>query len=166
MKHLINGIKLYFTNRPYYEQWKRYTKLQKNFRKKLMKQAREFCPWSGWYMNEMITTMLNFYHKTYLAGDCCWSEDTRIQRIANQIGKAVQAAASLATYEDLEVDELLKMAEAEPGFVKYLEKWENKNDLKAEDKILLYGVACDYYEKKYTTTLYDTIGKHIWEWCD
>ena len=163
---MFNSIKLFFTDRDYYYQRKRYRELQKEYRKKLVKQAKKFCPWSGWYLNEMVKTMLEFYNKAYAAGDCCWSEKSRIQKIANQTGKALQAAKDLATYEDLEVEELLKMAQAEPGFVKFLEKWEKKNDLKVEKEPLLHGIACDYYEKKYTTALYDTIGKHIWEWCD
>ena len=164
---MFTGIKLYFTNRPYYEQWKRYTKLQKEYRKKLKKQAKEFCPWSGWYMNEMIKTMLEFYNKTYTAGDCCWSEDSRVQKIANQTKNALDCAQDLDTYEDLSEEELIAIAEKEYGFKKYLEKWEKKTGLDTKEKpALLYGVACDYYEKKYTTALYNIIGKHIWEWCD
>ena len=102
MKHLFNGIKLYFTNRHYYEQWKRYTKLQKKYRKELKKQAKEFCPWSGWYMNEMIKTMLEFYHKTYLAGDCCWREEGSREEIATTLGVAVHWAEDLDNIDDLE----------------------------------------------------------------
>lgn len=166
---MFRAIKLYFTDRNYYHQRKRYMKLQKEFRNKLIKQAKEFCPWSGWYMNEMVKTMLEFYNKTYTAGDCCWSDKCRVQQIANQTDKALQAAAELDTYEDLDTDELIALAEKEPGFTKYLEKWEKKLGLKVnkdDRKYLLYGVVCDYYEKKYTTALYDIIGKHIWGWCD
>lgn len=169
MFRFFKDLKVYFTDRPGYEQWKRYEKLQKEYRKKLVKQAKEFCPWSGWYLNEMVKTMLEFYNKTYAAGDCCWSEKGRVQKIANQTNKALQAAVALDTYEDLDTDELIALAEKEPGFTKYLEKWEKKSGLKVnkdDRKYLLYGVACDYYEKKYTTALYDTVGKHIWEWCD
>lgn len=163
---MFDIIKLYFTDRPRYEARKRYVKLQKEYRKKLVKQAKEFCPWSGWYLNEMVKTMLEFYHKTYTAGDCCWSEECRVQRIANQTGKALKAAEDLDTFEDLDTDELIALAKADYGFTKYLEKWENKNGLKADTKIKLYSAAYNYYEEKYTQTLYDTIGKHIWGWCD
>ena len=166
---MFNMIKLYFTNRDYYYQHKRYRKLQKDYRKKLIKQSKEFCPWSGWYLNEMVKTMLEFYNKTYAAGDCCWSERCRVQAIANETKKALAQAEALDTYEDLDIDELITLAEKEPGFTKYLEKWEKKSGLKVnkdDRKYLLYGVACDYYEKKYTTALYDIIGKHVWGWCD
>jgi hypothetical protein len=166
---MFKSLKLWFTDREHYYQRKRYGKLQKEYRNKLIKQAKEFCPWSGWYMNEMVKTMLEFYHRTYTAGDNCWSEESRIKKIANQVEKALQAAQNLDTYEDLGADELIALAEKEPGFLKYLEKWEKKTGLKtdkADRKYLLYGVAEAYFEKKYTTALYDAIGKHIWEWCD
>lgn len=163
---MFKSIKLWFTDRDYYYQRKRYMKLQKEYRKKLIKQAKEFCPWSGWYLNEMVKTMLEFYNKTYVAGDCCWSEKCRVQRIAAETEKALKHAQDLDTYEDLDTNELLARAEAEPGFVKYLEKWRKKLDTKTEDRRLLYGVACSYYEAKYTTALYDQIGKHVWGWCD
>ena len=164
---MFRELKLYFTDRPKYKQWKRYKKRQKAFRKKLIKQAKEFCPWSGWYMNEMVKTMLEFYNKTYEAGDCCFSSEERVRRIAAQTKKALDFAQDLGTYEDLEKEELLALAEKEYGIKKYLEKWEKKTGLNTNEKLeLLYGVACDYFEKKYTTGLYDIIGKHIWEWCD
>lgn len=164
---MFKTLKLYFTDRPYYEQVKRFNKLQKEYRKKLVKQAKEFRPWSGWYLNEMVKTMLEFYNKTYEAGDCCWSTESRLTKITNQTEKALLFAEVLGTYEDLSEETLLELAEKEPGFKKYVKKWEEKFDLKAaEKKPLLYGIACDYFEKKYTTALYNTIGKHIWEWCD
>jgi hypothetical protein len=64
---MFRTLKLYFTNRPYYEQWKRYKKLQKTMRKKLVQQAKEFCPWSGAYLHDMVKTMLEFYYETYKA---------------------------------------------------------------------------------------------------
>ena len=45
---MFKNIKLYFTDKPLYEQRKRYSKLQKEYRNKLKKQAKEFRPWSGW----------------------------------------------------------------------------------------------------------------------
>ncbi len=166
MFRFFSKLKLYFTDRPRYEQRKRYMKLQKEYRKKLKKQAKEFCTWSGWYMNEMVKTMLEFYNKTYSAGDCCWTNKSHLQKVANQTSAALSAAEALDTYEDIDADELIAMANKEPGFSKYLEKWEKKNGIKAKNNMLLYGVAYDYYEKKYTTALYNNIGKHIWEWYD
>ena len=145
---MFEAIKLYFTNKSYYEQRKRYIKLQKKYRNKLKKQAKEFCPWSGYYMHEMIKIMLNFYHETYLAGDCCWSEEGRIKKIAAQTKKALNYAADLDNYEDMDTDELLALVEKEPGFQKYVEKWEKKTDTKVENKMLLSGIAWDYLEKK------------------
>ena len=89
---MFKELKLYFTNRSRYNQWRRYKKIQKAYRKKLIKQAKEFCPWSGWYMYKMTTTMLEFYHKTYAAGDLCYSEESRIKKIANQTEKALEFA--------------------------------------------------------------------------
>ena len=163
---MFEAIKLYFTNKSYYEQRKRYIKLQKKYRNKLKKQAKEFCPWSGYYMHEMIKIMLNFYHETYLAGDCCWSEEGRIKKIVAQTKKALNYAADLDNYEDMDTDELLALVEKEPGFQKYVEKWEKKTDTKVENKMLLSGIAWDYLEKKYTEAMYNIIGKHIWEWWD
>lgn len=165
IKRLFTSIKLRFTEKPYHKQWKRYMKRQKVFRKELVKQAKEFCPWSGYYLHKMITTMLEFYHKTYAAGDCCWSEENRVKKIASQLEKALQYANDLDTYEDLDEEELLAIADKEPGFKKYVEKWEKKTGTKANPQ-LMYGIAWDYFEKKYTKAMYDEIGKHIWEWCD
>jgi hypothetical protein len=167
IKRFFNGLYIYFTDRPRHNQWKRYMKRQKAFRKELVKQAKEFCPWSGYYMHKMMTTMLEFYNKTYEAGDMCWSTEERVKKIANQTKKALDYANDLDIYEDLEKEELISIAEKEPGFKKYLEKWEKKTGLNTkESPSLLYGVAYDYFEKKYTEGMYNEIGKHIWEWCD
>lgn len=170
MKHLFNGIKLYFTDRKYYEQWKRYTKLQKTFRKKLMKQAKEFCPWSGWYMNEMIKTMLNFYHETYLAGDCCWSEESRVAEIAVSLGVALEYAKELENLDDLGDEELIGIAQENDDFDEYVTAWEQKVGAKISESnqpdSLLSALAYEYLEEKYTTALYNNIGEHIWEWRD
>lgn len=164
---MFKTIKLYFSNRTYYEQYKRYTKLQKKYRKKLMKLAKEFCPWSGWYMYEMMKIMLEFYNETYEAGDCCWSTEERVKKIAAQTKRALEYAQDLETYEDLSEEELIALAEKEYGFKKYLEKWEKKSGLDTKrNPALLYGVAWDYFEKKYTEGLYNIVGKHIWGWCD
>ena len=83
----------------------------------------------------------------------------------DQLEKTLQYAKALDTHEDMEEAELLAIAEKEPGFKKYVEKWENKTGTKA-NPTLMYGIAWDYFEKKYTKAMYDEIGKHIWEWCD
>ena len=70
---MFRAIKLWFTDRKYYHQRKRYMKLQKAYRNEMKKQVNEFCPWSGYYMHKMVVTMLEFYYKTYAAKDCCWS---------------------------------------------------------------------------------------------
>ncbi len=162
---MFKSISFWFTDRPKYKQWKRYKKRQKSYRRKLVKQAKEFCPWSGWYMHEMMKTMLEFYNKTYEAGDCCWSAEERVKKIAAQTKRALDYAQDLDTYEDLDEEELIAIAEKEYGFRKYLEKWEKKTGTKANPK-LMHGIACDYFEKKYTEGLYNIVGKHIWEWCD
>lgn len=164
---MFNKLRVYLTNREYNKQLRRYKKRKKTFRKAMTKQLKEFCPWSGWYMHKMITTMLEFYNETYEAGDCCFSCDERVRRIAAQTKRALDYAHNLDAYEDLEEEELIAMAEKEPGFKKYVEKYEKKLDIDTSKKQdLLYGVAWDYFEKKYTSGMYAEIGKHIWEWCD
>lgn len=170
MKHLFNGIKLYITDRPYYKQWKKYTKLQKEYRKKLKKQAKEFCPWSGWYMNEMVKTMLEFYNKTYEAGDCCWSEDKRRLNIANSIAEAVHYSEALDKLDDWNYPELIAEAQTYTAFSDRVAAFEKEIGKSITDcdhsEALFAGVAYDFLEEKYTTALYNNIGKHIWEWCD
>ena len=164
---MFKAIKLYFTDRPYYKQRKRYMKRQKAVRRKLRKQVNEFCPWSGYYMHEMIKTMLEFYYETYAAGDCCWSESARTGKIANQLEQAVKAAKALDELEDLESGDLLSRAQQEPGFEKWLEKWKKKTGCNFDEKpALLSGLAYEYFNQKYTKALYNNIGKHIWDWCD
>jgi hypothetical protein len=140
-------------------------KRQKAVRKKLKKQAKEFCPWSGYYMHEMIKTMLEFYHKTYLAKDCCWSEDSRLEEIATCLGVALHWADELERIYELETDELIKIAEKELEFENYLATWSEKNNMTVTDKNRGY-LAYDFLEKIYTERFYNIIGKHIWEWCD
>ncbi len=167
---MFRTIKLYFSNRAYYEQYKRYIKRQKAVRKKLRKLAKEFCPWSGWYMHEMIKTMLDFYHKTYLAGDCCWREEGRREEIATILGMSVHWAEELDKVDDLENAELLEIAQKDKAFEKYVSVWEKKVNFTVEDsnhkKELLSGLAQEYLTEKYTKAMYQIIGEHIWEWCD
>ena len=170
MKHLFNGIKLYFTDRAYYEQWKRYTKLQKQVRKAMKKQAKDFCPWSGWYMNEMVKLMLKFYTETYEAGDCCWREtESRLER-ARDMRQALDYAEKLELIEDMDYNELIEMAKKDKAFDKYIAAWEKQMNATIDDsnhkEALLGGLADDYLTDKYTKAMYKIIGEHIWEWCD
>lgn len=170
MFRFFRGLKLYFTDRAYYYQRKRYMKLQKTFRKKLKGQVKEFCPWSGWYMNEMIKTMLNFYYETYLAGDCCWSEDTRRLNIANSIAEAVYYSEALDALYEWDYKRLIAEARQYPEFGDKVVDFEAQIEKPIAEcfhpEALLAGVAYDFLEETYTRTLYNIIGKHIWEWCD
>ena len=96
---MFRSIKLYFKDRNYYYQRKRYMKLQKEYRKKLSKQAKTFRPWSGYYMHEMIKTMIEFYHKTYLAGDCCWREEGSREEIATSLGVKTEQIVSASSFD-------------------------------------------------------------------
>ncbi len=162
---MFRGIKLWFTDRNYYYQRKRYVKLQKEYRKKLTKQAKEFCPWSGYYMHEMIKTMLEFYHKTYVAKDCCWSESARLGKVEKSLEDTLQYFTFLEYIDEVETDELLTIAEKKPEFESYLADWSKEYGLEVTDKYRGY-LAYSFLEKFYTERLYNSIGKHIWEWCD
>ena len=167
IKRFFRDIKLRFTDKPYHKQWKRYMKRQKAFRKELKKQAKEFCPWSGYYMHKMITTMLEFYYKTYEAKDCCWSESTWNGKVAASLKEALDAADELDRLDDLEYAELIDIAKKDGAlFEDYLKQYENKVGYLMNSEALLSGVAEAYLEKKYTTTLYNIIGEHILEWMD
>lgn len=167
---MFSGIKLYFTDRPYYTQWRRYTARQKAVRKKLKKQAKEFCPWSGYYMHEMVKTMLEFYHKTYLAGDCCWSEEGRVEEIATTLGVALHWAEALERIDTLEDDELINIAQKDVAFKEYIAAWETKAEASvaeaSQPDVLLASLAAEYLTEKYTKAMYQVIGEHLWEWCD
>jgi hypothetical protein len=141
-------------------------KRQKAVRKKLKKQIKEFCPWSGYYMHKMIQTMLEFYQEAYEAGDCAWSEETRTKQIAGQISKAVEHAKMLDKIEEAETCELLDMS-TEPGFEKYLNSLDRTGCIIKRDNIhILSGLAYEYLVEKHTKAMYNIIGKHIWDWCD
>ena len=171
MKHLFNSIKLYFTDKPYYTQWKRYTKLQKRARKAMKRQVKDFCPWSGYYMHEMVKLMLKFYKETYEAGDCCWRETESRLKVADSLKQAYDYAYKLELMEDMEDDELIALAKKDKiAFVNYVKAWEAKVEVKIEDsnhsEALLAGLADEYLTEKYTKAMYKIIGEHIWEWCD
>jgi hypothetical protein len=164
---MFKGIKLWFTDRDYYYQRKRYTKRQKAYRKKLVKQAKELCPWSGYYMHKMICTMLEFYYKTYEAKDCCWSESAHEGKVAASLKEALDAAANIDWIDDLDYAELIKVAKRDGvDFYNYVKQYEEKVGFDVTSEALLSGVAYTYLEEKYTKALYNIIGEHIWEWCD
>ena len=167
---MFRSIKLYFKDRNYYYQQKRYMKLQKEYRKKLTKQAKTFRPWSGYYMHEMIKTMIEFYHKTYLAGDCCWREEGSREEIATSLGVARYWLEALDCVDRLNSEELLEIAQRDNDFKNYVLAWEQKINMKTcesnNEELLLASLAEEYLVEKYTKALYNIIGKHIWEWCD
>ena len=164
---MFRAIKLYFTDRPYYEQRKRYIKRQKVVRKELKKQVKEFCPWSGYWMHKMIVTMLEFYYKTYEAKDCCWSESAWNGKVAKTIKPAIEAAKDLDSIEDLEPEELIAIAQKDgAAFTDFVKQYEEQVQYEIKSVVLLGGVAYNYLEKKYTKTMYSIIGEHIWEWMD
>jgi hypothetical protein len=163
---MFREIKLWFTDRNYYYQRKRYIARQKAVRKKLKNQVKAFCPWSGYYMHEMIKTMLEFYHETYAAKDCCWSESARLGKIEKSLAETLQYFDMLDKIDDADADsELIHIAEKEPEFKSYLAKWSEECELGVTDKNKAY-LAYSFLEKIYTERLYPNIGKHIWGWCD
>ena len=167
---MFRTIKLYFTDRPYYEQLKRYEKRQKAVRKKLKKQVKNFCPWSGYYMHEMVKTMLEFYHKTYLAGDCCYSEESRVEEIATSIDVAIHWANEIERLDVLADNELIYIAKKDAAFGQYVMAWEAKIGHTitecSNQEAMLSSLALEYLTEKYTIAMYKVIGEHIWEWCD
>lgn len=164
---MFKTIKLYFIDRNYYHKRKRYRTLQKEYRKKLKNLAKEFCPWSGYYMHQMVVTMLEFYYKTYEAKDCCWSESTWNGKVAASLKEALDVVAELDKLDNLEYSELIEIAQKDDSqFTDYVKQYEDKVGYLMDSEALLSGVAEAYLEKKYTTILYNIIGNHIWEWCD
>jgi hypothetical protein len=157
---------LFFKDREYYNRRQNYLKLQKIARKKMCKASKEFCPWSGWYMHEMVKIMLGFYYETYTAGDCCWSTQERLDRIAESIKEALDYAYKLEELDYMSSKELLHHAYNDSGFVEYLAEWEKEFGQKYERDDLYAGLADEYFTQKYTKAMYEAIGKHIWEWCD
>lgn len=156
-------IHLYFKDRSRYESRKRYIKLQKEYRKKLKKQAEEFCPWSGYYMHEVVVTMLEFYYKTYEAKDCCWTESACNGTVAKSLKEALDYAEKLDKLDAMNCLDITPLAE------EYLEEFNAYCD-KLDDSTYVEKykdwIAYEFLEKKYTSELYNIIGKHIWEWCD
>jgi hypothetical protein len=110
--------------------------------------------------------MLEFYHDVYSAKDCCWSESARLGKIEESLAETLQYFDFLEQIEEVDAEsELLPRAEAEAGFKTYLQEWSKKNDMQVTDVMRPY-LAYSFLEKIYTERLYNSIGKHIWEWCD
>ena len=158
---MFRAIKLYFKDRNYYYQRKRYMKLQKEFRNKMIKQSKEFCPWSGWYLHEMVKTMIEFYEKTYSAGDCCWSEECRTLHKAKTLKEVRAYIEKLDAIDDIECAELLEIAKTFEDFEGFCAK--RNIDLNSQSDHLAESIkgytAFEFLEKKYTETLYNIIGK-------
>lgn len=164
---MFYSIKLFFTDRERYEARKRYLNRQRAVRNELKKKAKDFCPWSGWYMHDMILTMLKFYHEVYEAKDCCWSESAWNGKVAASLKEALDMAAKLDQIDDFEYTELIKIAREDgEAFSQYVKQYEEKVGYLMDSEALFGGVAYNYLEKKYTTALYNIIGNHIWEWMD
>ena len=164
---MFRAIKLWFTDRKYYHQRKRYMKLQKAYRNEMKKQVNEFCPWSGYYMHKMIVTMLEFYYKTYAAKDCCWSESAWTGKIEASLKEAIDLAAEIDKIDDLDPKELIALAQKDgEAFSEYVKQYEAKVCYLMDSEALLSGVAEHYLEHKYTTALYNHIGNNIWGWLD
>lgn len=167
---MFRTIKLYFTDRSKYEQIKRYIKRQKSARKLLKKLAKNFSPWSGHYMHEIVVAMLNFYHYTYLLGDNCYSEEVRLEEIATTLGVACDLADKIDSLDALEDEELLSIAQEDEDFISYVADWEKKVELclaeSSNEAALKASLALEFLIAKYTKNIYNIIGEHIWEWYD
>ena len=166
IKRFFIGIKLFIKDRSYFRQWKAYMSWQDGVRKSLIKQAKDFDPWSGYKMHCMIVTMLTFFEKVYSSGNCIWREDESRLEIAKSIREALDYANDLEKIEYLTDEELLTIAMKDGvAFTNYKKKFEDKLG-KAINKKLLAGVAHEYLENKYTKHFYNLIGSNIWRWYD
>ena len=165
---MFKNIKLWFKDREHYYQRKRYSKLQREYRAKLMRQVKEFCPWSGWYINEMVKTMLEFFEKTYTAKDCCWTTDEHLDNVAVQVRQALDYVTKLDMIDNVDscADLIPYAEEYHDEFVAYCKEVEEKFDLADQTTTALGYAAYEFLERKYTSELYNTIGKNLWGWYD
>jgi hypothetical protein len=167
---MFETIKLYFTNKSKYEQIRRYIKRQKSTRKLLKKLAKNFSPWSGNYMHEVVVAMLKFYHETYLLGDNCYSEEGRLEEIATALGVACDWADKIEDLDILDDEELLSIAQEDEYFMSYVADWEKKVEIclaeSSNEVALKASLALEFLIAKYTKNMYNIIGEHIWEWYD
>lgn len=159
-------IKLFFTDRKRYDARRRYIKRQKAARKELKKKSKEFCPWSGWYFHDMVLAMLRFYHATYEAGDCCWSEECRVKQRAKSLKQVLECADKLNAIDEAELSDLVSEAEAFSDFAAYCTKLAAKFDDEELSENMKGFAAYEFLEKKYTSMMYGLIGEHVWEWND
>lgn len=166
IKRFFNSIFLFFTDRPYFYERRRYLKLQRHARREMIKLSREFAPWSGWYFHEMAKLMIRFYYHTYKAGDCCWSAQERIDKIADSLQEAIDYIEKLEELDEMGHEELLALGEADPKFEPWLARWEKKNKMTVTKDVFKSALIYEYFDQKYTKTIYDIVGKHVWEWCD
>ena len=163
---MFYSLKLFLTNKPYYKQWRYYTKCRKTVQKKLKQKIKYFCPWSGYYIHEIVKIMIDFYHEIYSSHSCCWSEDERIEKIASSLTKVKSYIEKLEELDDLELEEILNTASCFSDFNSYVAKYAEKCGFEEVPENIKPYLAYDFLEKKYTTSIYNLIGENIWEWCD
>lgn len=170
VKDIINDIQLYFTNRSYFEQRRRYKKLQRKARKKLKALVNHFCPWSGAYMHDIIRLMLDFYAEVYTSRDCCFSNEGHLEEVATSLNVALAYAEKIDEVDKLSDEELLNIVKDDAIFDEYVSTWEKKANARVTDsnnKEALFGsLANAYLTEKFTKAMYKIIGEHIWNWWD
>ena len=167
-------LKLFFTNNKKYKELRRYKKRQRKYRRKLIQLSKKFAPWSGYYMHEMITVMVEFFYKTYLCGDCIYSENERRLDIVKEQEEVRQYAITLESIEEMSEDELLAQAQIDGEIfnsyvVKMLQKCypESYEQIEGDKKARLTAAyAYSYLVDKYTKAFYESLGKYIWGWSD
>ena len=167
-------LKLFFTNNSKYNELRRYEKRQRKYRRQLIRLSKKFAPWSGYYMHEMITVMLEFFYKTYLCGDCIYSENARRLDIVKEQEEVRQYALTLEALEEMSEEQLLAKAQTDGQlFNTYVTQMLQKcypesyaqiaGDKKAR---LTAAYAYSYLVDKYTRSFYESLGKYIWGWSD
>ena len=165
---MIAHLKLFFTDRERFNSRMRYLKLQRTMRRKLRKLANTFLPWSGYYMHEMVKTMIDFYLETYQAGDCCWRDEKYLKDIVDTLAQVKHYLDNLDKTDELEAAELITTAKTFPDFKTFCKEFAAEIGTPSSKlSEAMKGVAAyEFLEKKYTSMVYKLIGEHIWEWCD
>ena len=163
--------RLFFTDINNYKDYIAYKKIEKKFKNKMKKLLADFHPWSGWYMHEVITTMLTFYRDVYDSKHCVYAADEWRLPIVAQLKEACDYATNLEYLETMEQEELISIAEKDGvAFRNYVLKFSNDSDVdikQLKEKSAFYsGLAYEYLSKKYTRKMYEILGNHIWDWCD
>lgn len=167
-------LKLFFTNNSKYNELRRYEKRQRKYRRQLVRLSKKFAPWSGYYMHEMITVMLEFFYKTYLCGDCIYSENARRLDIVKEQEEVRQYAIALENIEKMYEDDLLALAQIDgETFNRYVAQMLQKCYPESYEQIdgdkkarLTAAYAYSYLVDKYTRSFYESLGKYIWGWSD